>query len=348
MNTNNWVLPLLHWYEHTKRDLPWRQTKDPYRIWVSEIMLQQTRVETVIPYYERFLHTFPTVHDLAQSPLDQVLKAWEGLGYYSRAKNLHKAAQQIVQDYKGDFPQSYEALRRLPGVGDYTVGALLSIAFNQPYPAIDGNVLRVLSRVYCINEEISSLAVKKKMYQILKSLYPAGESSNFTQALMELGALVCIATSPRCHSCPITPFCIAQKKKMQSDLPIKKKGAKKKAIARSLALIQEENKVLLHQRPLEGLLGGLWEFPGIDGDSDSDRFFQEHGFKILWGAPSMTVRHEFTHLIWDMTLYKAQKVEPLSPLTERWHWFTVEELSEITIPSAFRKIVQSLKNENGL
>jgi A/G-specific adenine glycosylase len=257
--------PLLEWYRRSKRRLPWRETKDPYAIWISEVMLQQTRVETVIPYYQRFMEKFPTVEALAGAPEEEVLKAWEGLGYYSRARNLQAAVREVHERYGGVVPAEPEAIASLKGVGPYTAGAILSIAYNRPEPAVDGNVMRVLSRFFLIEEDIAKGKTRKFIEDLARRLIPAGEAGDFNQALMELGATVCTPRSPHCLTCPVLRDCAARLAGREESLPVKTKAKPPRPERRVAALIYGagdwRGRFLIRQRPAEGLLARMWELP---------------------------------------------------------------------------------------
>lgn len=261
---------LLTWYRRAKRDLPWRRTRDPYRIWVSEIMLQQTRVETVIPYYERFLRHFPTVRRLASASLGDVLKRWEGLGYYSRARNLHLAAQHIVGALRGQIPRTAEGWRRLPGVGRYTAAAIASIAFNEPVPALDGNIRRVLARLYAVREALGAPETEARLWREAQALLAPRAAGDFNQAMMELGATVCLPRTPRCEACPLAEACRAAMQGIAAALPAKRR--RQRAPVRRFAVVaaRRGTRLLVARRPPRGLLGGLWGLPTAaltDGES---------------------------------------------------------------------------------
>lgn len=260
-------MPLLEWYRRVRRDLPWRRSRDPYRIWISEIMLQQTRVETVIPYYNRFMELFPTVDKLADAPEEQVLKAWEGLGYYSRARNLQTAAREIVERHGGMMPDTPEGVRGLRGIGPYTAGAVLSIAFNKPEPAVDGNVMRVLSRYFELEEDIAKPSTRIGIEKLAKSLIPEGTAGDFNQALMELGATVCTPKAAHCLPCPVMEFCGARLAGRVEELPVKAKAKPPRPERRAVALIEgtgeNAGRILVRQRPEGGLLARLWELPHV-------------------------------------------------------------------------------------
>lgn len=262
---------LLDWYDVNKRDLPWRRSRDPYHIWVSEIMLQQTRVDTVIPYFHRFIERFPTIEALADAPEDDVLKCWEGLGYYSRARNLQSAARQITEQYGGVMPSGKEEVAGLKGVGPYTAGAIRSIAFNIPAAAVDGNVMRVLSRYFLIEDDIMKIKTRTRMEELVLTLVPEGRASDFTQALMELGALICTPKSPKCLVCPVMEHCAGRLEGKEESLPVKTKAKPPRPEHRLAAIVEgtgvHEGKILIRKRPVSGLLAGMWELPHIEVSS---------------------------------------------------------------------------------
>ncbi|GIP34744.1 A/G-specific adenine glycosylase [Paenibacillus sp. J2TS4] len=259
---------LLEWYGRSKRDLPWRRTKNPYYIWVSEVMLQQTRVDTVIPYYHRFLEKFPDVEALASAPEEEVLKAWEGLGYYSRARNLQSAVREVHERYGGVVPDQKEEISSLKGVGPYTAGAVLSIAYNRPEPAVDGNVMRVLSRYFLIKDDIAKGSTRVKMERLARELIPEGRAGDFNQALMELGATVCTPRSPHCLTCPVMERCRGRLEGQAEELPVKAKAKPPRVEPRAVALIagdgEHAGKLLIRRRPRQGLLANMWELPHIE------------------------------------------------------------------------------------
>ncbi len=303
---------LLSWYRANKRAMPWRETRDPYAIWISEAMLQQTRVETVIPYWERFLSRFPDVHTLATADLDDVLGVWAGLGYYSRARNLQAAARVIDQDYGGKLPDDAETLQTLPGIGRYTAGAVASIAFDRPEPVLDGNVKRVLARLLGIREDIGQPAIVERLWEEAGALARGPHPGDLNQALMELGATVCTPRTPRCESCPVSQFCDAWAKGDAESLPIKarKKAARKvEAVA---ALVVRRGKALAVRRPTRGLLGGLWDLPGGDlaaGETPRaglTRALRDRtGLEISRASAIGTVEHAFTHRKLTLHVYRA-------------------------------------------
>ncbi|MEX2461144.1 MAG: A/G-specific adenine glycosylase [Paenibacillaceae bacterium] len=256
---------LLHWYERSKRDLPWRRSKNPYYIWVSEIMLQQTRVDTVIPYFQRFIEKFPTVAALASAPESEVLKAWEGLGYYSRARNLQSAVREVHEQYNGVVPSDKSEISGLKGVGPYTAGAILSIAYNQPEPAVDGNVMRVLSRYFALEDDIAKASTRVKIEHLAQELIPAGEAGAFNQALMELGATICTPRAPHCLTCPVQVHCAGRLAGIAESLPVKTKAKPPRLERRAVALVvgsgAHAGQLLIRQRPQDGLLARMWELP---------------------------------------------------------------------------------------
>ncbi len=299
-----WVNELLRWYDRAKRDLPWRRTNDPYTVWISEIMLQQTRVEAVIAYYKRFLALFPDVHALADAPQEDVLKAWEGLGYYSRARNLHEAAKIVSHSMQGKFPSSYEELRKLPGIGEYTAGAIASISFGEPVPAIDGNVKRVISRLSGIRENINRPAVLRAMRTQLIHAIPEGKANPFNQALMELGATVCIPRAPRCEICQLTDYCYAY---LAGDAPLLPVIDRKKPpveITVAVCLMTYQNTILIFKRS-ERLLQGLYVFGLVEHIETPDAahsYWAERGLSLQYTANMGDAKHIFTHRVWNMTL----------------------------------------------
>ncbi|MCR2806117.1 A/G-specific adenine glycosylase [Paenibacillus soyae] len=320
---------LLAWYRRGNRDLPWRRNKDPYRIWVSEIMLQQTRVETVIPYYERFMAQFPTVQALADAPEEEVLKCWEGLGYYSRARNLQAGARMVVQLYGGIIPDDKEAVAGLKGVGPYTAGAIMSIAFNRPEPAVDGNVMRVLSRFFCLEDDIAKPKTRVGIEKLAASLIPEGAAGDFNQALMELGALVCTPKSPSCLPCPVMEHCEARLQGRELELPVKTKAKPPRPEYRLAAIVRgsgaNEGKILVRQRPESGLLAQMWELPHVlAGDAAGDWYREdapkeraelaEAITRALEDEAGLLIRptgwladeeHVFSHIHWHMRVYEA-------------------------------------------
>ncbi len=336
--------PLLSWYRENRRDLPWRKDRDAYRIWISEIMLQQTRVDAATSYYLRFLEHFPTVGALAAAPEVEVLKCWEGLGYYSRARNLKKAAEIVADRYGGVLPRTWEELRALPGIGDYTAGAIASIAGDEPVPAVDGNVLRVISRVLGSREDIAKPAAKRKLgdllTEVLRELKGRGESpGDFNQALMETGALVCLPNGgPLCAGCPFGAYCIAREKGLTGEIPVKTSPKKRKTGEITVLLLEYGDKIAIRKRKQDGLLASLYEFPNLAGK----RTWEE--IAKLFGPDAAVeklpdARHIFSHVEWEMCGYLV-RLSDISGLPEEAadgvffvEWERARE--KYPIPSAF-------------
>jgi len=303
---------LLDWYRANKRAMPWRETRDPYAIWISEAMLQQTRVETVIPYWQRFLGLFPDVHALATADSDAVLGAWAGLGYYSRARNLQAAARQIDERHGGRLPDDVETLQTLPGIGRYTAGAVASIAFDRPEPVLDGNVKRVLTRLLGIREDIGQPEVVERLWKEAGTLVQGPHPGDLNQALMELGATICTARTPRCADCPVSQFCDARAVGDAKSLPIKARKKAARRVEAVAALVLRRGKALAVRRPSRGLLGGLWDLPGGDlapGEvprAGLTRALRERtGLEITRAFASGTVEHVFTHRRLTLHVYRA-------------------------------------------
>lgn len=343
---------LLTWYHHNRRNLPWRGETDPYRIWVSEVMLQQTQVTTVIPYYQRFLERFPTLADLAATPLSEVLKAWEGLGYYARARNLHRAAVEIVTKYGGQFPRTYAELRHLPGFGDYTAGAVASIAFSEVVPAMDGNVKRVLARLLALQEEVTRGSAARQLQDFAAALVDPQAPGDWTQALMELGALVCLPHNPKCLLCPVNELCRARQQGLERVIPVK---PVKKALPHfdvTAAVIRQDGRVLIAQRPPEGMLGGLWEFPGgkqEPGESLPEclqrEIREELGVEIAVETPLVTVKHGYTHFKITLHAFICRLLagQPQTLGVADWRWVTLDELDTFAFPRTDQKIIAALR-----
>lgn len=328
-STNNkqyFSMELLGWYEINKRDLPWRRHRDPYLIWISEIMLQQTRVDTVIPYFQRFIERFPTVKDLAEAPEEDVLKCWEGLGYYSRARNLQAAARQVMELHDGEIPANKADVAALKGVGPYTTGAILSIAFDQPEPAVDGNVMRVLSRYFLIREDIMKTGTRTLMEELAKELIPRGRAADFNQALMELGALVCTPKSPHCLVCPVMAQCAARLEGVEETLPVKSKAKPPRPEYRLVALVEGDGehagRVLVRRRPDAGLLARMWELPhvpaaagagegaGLPDGPAMDRLAAALGVAGVAAMPAeafMDAEHTFSHIHWSLRVFRFRE-----------------------------------------
>ena len=334
---------LLDWYRQNRRDLPWRHTRDPYPVLVSEIMLQQTRAETVKPYFHRFMATLPTVEALANADEPTLLKLWEGLGYYSRVRNLQKAARAVMENHGGVIPADFDALLKLPGVGRYTAGAVASIAFDIPVPAVDGNVLRVLARLTGDDTDILSPAAKKTAEATLAPLVPSDAAGDFTQSLIELGALVCTPGEPKCGDCPLHLLCEAKREGKERELPVRLSKTKRRIEARTVLVIRCESgdgttRIALRKRPAEGLLGGLYEFPCMEGHAtpqEAGKHLADLGLAVTSLTPLPAAKHLFSHIEWRMIGY-AVEVETVPPTVEDWFFVPVAQLDDTyAIPSAY-------------
>lgn len=342
---------LISWFKEEQRDLPWRKDQDPYKVWVSEIMLQQTRVDTVIPYFNRFLEWFPTIQTLAEAEEEKVLKAWEGLGYYSRVRNLHSAAKEVSEKYNGKVPDTPENISELKGVGPYTAGAILSIAYGIPEPAVDGNVMRVLSRILSIWADIAKPSSRKIFESAVRELISHSDPSAFNQALMELGALICTPTSPSCLLCPVREHCTAFHEGVQEELPKKSKKTKQKNVQlAAIIALNKEGKCLIHKRSNQGLLANLWEFPNVEITLPIQKekvqlqnlFQQTFNMEIKIGKFLGEIDHVFSHLVWNIQVYPAEIIN-IPPESEDWKLVSFEEMEQYPFPVSHRKIEQLYK-----
>lgn len=337
---------LVPWYEREKRLLPFRENTDPYRVWVSEIMLQQTRVEAAMGHYERFMQELPSVKDLAEVSDERLMKLWEGLGYYSRARNLKKTAQLICTRFGGEFPHDIETLKTLPGIGEYSAGAIASICFEQKTPAVDGNVLRVVTRLTNDETPIDSSLLKKQIYMSLKSVYPENHCGTFTQSLMELGAVVCTPKSPRCLICPLNEICLAKRAGAAAQLPVKKRREKKPDEAMTVFLLVCDGKVALQKRKEPGVLRGMWQFPNVAAHIAHDDVAQvlqkQYGVCVQALKEGPRFIHVFTHLRWDMHSYVV-KVKEQNGVHFSWVDFVRLEQA-YSLPSAFRRFLVYAQN----
>lgn len=333
---------LLPWYQSNKRQLPWREDKDPYHIWVSEIMLQQTRVEAVKGYYERFLKAVPSIKALAEADDALLHKLWEGLGYYSRVRNLKKAAQVIMEKHDCVFPREYSAVLALPGIGEYTAGAICSIAFDQPTPAVDGNVLRVTARLCNDTTPVDDPSFKKGVHDALTQIYPA-QAGEFTQALMELGATVCGPNrKPDCGSCPCKGFCRGYLNGTAEGLPIKLPKKERRREERTVFILSCDGRYALEKRPNKGLLAGLWQFPNVEGKLDIKAALEkveEIGLKPKEIKRQVEKKHIFTHMEWNMCGVYIEATEPGGSFI----WLTAQQINEIAaLPTAFRQFWEEI------
>ncbi len=353
MNTEI-VNRLCHFYRVRKRDLPWRRTTDPYRIWLSEIMLQQTRVEAVKDYYAAFLRELPDIRALADCPDDRLMKLWEGLGYYSRARNLKKAAQMILHDFDGQFPSAYEEILSLPGVGEYTAGAVASIAFGRRVPAVDGNVLRVMARLYNSEENILEPAYKKKVREeLLAAVQTADVPGDFNQALIELGAIVCVPNgAPHCEECPLQDDCLAYREQTTDHIPVRIKKQKKRIEQRTILLVRDGEETAVGKRPDTGLLAGLYEFPSLPGHVSEEEAVKEveaHNMTALRIRPLPPAKHLFSHVTWEMSGYEIRVFRGGQQTSESdWIFAENEEIqSRYALPSAFSAYARLLTLKTG-
>lgn len=343
---------LIDWYLNNHRSLPWRKTEDPYRIWVSEAMLQQTQVSTVLPYYRKFLQKFPTIKHLARAESHDVLKVWEGLGYYARARNLHRAAGNVQQQYQGVIPNTWNQFRKLPGVGDYIAAAVLSIAFGLPYAVVDGNVKRVLARLQCITAPLNNSTSTKRFKETAEALKDTQMPGTYNQALMELGAIICKPKHPLCDRCPVQRFCLAYQTKTVAEYPNKKAARQTPQYHIAIGVVFKNGRVLITQRKPDGLLGGLWEFPGgkiKKGESAESACVREIKEEVSLQVAVIDylaqVKHAYTHFKITMEIfccnYKSGRVKRNGPVAHRW--IKLDEIDQYALPRANHKFLPKLK-----
>ncbi len=347
---------LLDWYQLNARELPWRGHPDPYAVWVSEIMLQQTRVETVIPYFRRWMEQFPTITELAEASLHEVLAAWEGLGYYSRARNLQRAAQMVVREYGGELPDNAIDLRRLPGIGRYTAGAIASIAFGLDEPALDGNIRRVLARLFDVSEPARSPAGEKRLWDLAAANLPAGQASDYNQALMDLGATMCTPRAPQCSACPLRDICQSAALGIQEQRPVLAAKSPIPHYTVTAGVIRRQGRVLITQRPPQGLLGGMWEFPGgkINPGEDMEsclkrEICEELGVEIHVGESLGTYRHAYTHFRVTLFAFCCQLNDGNLPRALQVHdlrWVEPSELNSYPMGKIDRQIATKILEHN--
>ena len=367
----------IQWYEQEKRNLPWRYNRDPYRIWISEIMLQQTRVDTVIDYFYRFMEWFPTIEELATAPEEKLLKAWEGLGYYSRARNIQAAAKQIMSEFDGKMPQTPEEISSLKGIGPYTTGAIASIAFGLPEPAVDGNVMRVVSRLFCIEADIAKASSRKIFDEAMRKIIDETYPGEFNQAMMDLGSAICTPTSPKCEACPIQAFCLANKRGIQTSFPVKTKKAKPKNVYYiSAALQNHSGAYYFEERDSQKLLANMWTFPMVEVTQEEyerlkkeweakqevdlfDDLVAEDGKELpfekqelfIWQTRHLgEVTHVFSHLKWHVLLFYGRATEEAEQeFTENKtsKWLKPAAFDSVVFPKVQMKLVEQLeKNRN--
>ena len=345
---------LLRWYARHQRDLPWRGVDDPWAVWVSEIMLQQTQVATIRERFGPFMARFPTVRSLAAADLDGVLKAWEGLGYYGRARNLHRAAQEVVATLDGKIPETGAELSKLAGIGPYTAGAIASIAFGADEPVLDGNVTRVLCRLFHVTSDAKAAGTIKRLWSLARELTPAGKASFFNQALMDLGATVCTPRAPGCLVCPVRKVCRAYDRGDQETLPRKPKRKKTPHWDVAVAVVQKGARFLIARRPEEGLLGGLWEFPG--GKREGEETLEDCAIRELREEVNVraevvrhlvTVNHAYTHFRVTLHAYLCRHVSgrPKAIACTAWKWVSLDELDRYAFPAGTHKILRALRGQ---
>lgn len=344
---------LVDWYLDVKREMPWRKTDDPYRIWVAEVMLQQTRVDQARPYYERFVEAFPTVEELADAELDEVLNLWEGLGYYSRARYLHRAAQKVVDEFDGQVPDTYDAIRELPGIGPYTAAAVLSIAFGKPHGVLDGNVTRVLTRAFTVEDDATKSATKRQLQALADTLIDPDRPGAFNQAMMELGATLCTPRSPTCSECPIQPGCQAYAEDTQENYPVMPENKPVPHHDIAVALIfNDAGELLIQRRPEDAMLGGLWEFPG--GKQEDDEALaetcrrecrEELGVEVEIDGAFYTLSHAYSHFKITLHAFRCRIAEgtPTPRMDQPLRWASVEELDDYAFPRANRQLIEELE-----
>jgi len=330
---------LPEWYSRSSRDLPWRKDRDPYHVWVSEVMLQQTRVEAVKFYYQRFLDALPTVYDLAKCPDDVLNKLWEGLGYYSRVRNMKKAAQIVTEQYNGVFPCTHPEVLALPGIGAYIAGAICSICFGLKTPAVDGNVLRVVTRYAADFQDITKPQTKQKIQTALEAVYPE-DAGTFTQALMELGATVCVPNGiPRCEVCPLKDSCLSVSDMLWQQIPVKTPKSAKKQVQMTFFVLQSDDRIAVRKRPPKGLLADLWELPNVESallPENAVAWLEACGCEVKEIIGTKCGKHIFTHIRWDIQCYYVT----CSQTCDAWRWVSVEELeSDVALPTAFRQFL---------
>jgi A/G-specific adenine glycosylase len=355
ININAFQHDLISWFKEEQRDLPWRKDNDPYKVWVSEIMLQQTRVDTVIPYFNRFIEWFPTITALAEANEDKVLKAWEGLGYYGRVRNLHSAVKEVKEKYNGEVPNTPKEITELKGVGPYTAGAILSIAYGIPEPAVDGNVMRVLSRILSIWEDIAKPSARKVFEHAVRELITHEEPSEFNQALMELGALICTPTSPSCLLCPVQDHCNAFHEGVQNELPVKTKKNKPRDVQlAAVVLTDDDGKMFIHKRPPNGLLANLWEFPNVElhhpmqneRESLVDLFKQKLDLNIQLEKIIGQIEHVFSHLVWNIKVYTGRINSEFQMDSDEWKLVTFAEMDLYAFPVSSQKMFKLYLEKN--
>ena len=339
------VEPVVAWYRKHRRDLPWREHPDAYRVWVSEIMLQQTRVEAVKPYYERFLEAFPNAAALAEAEEDKLLKMWEGLGYYNRVRNMQKAAQQVMTEHNGRFPQSYDEILKLSGIGHYTAGAISSFAYGIAKPAVDGNVLRVVSRLLASDADIMKASTRAQMERLIEEVIPIDAAADFNQGLIEIGAIVCVPNGePKCEICPVAHLCKAKAQNIQMELPVKTKAKARRIEKRTVLIFRDNETVAIRKRPVKGLLAGLYELPNVEGHltrKEVIEYGKEIGLTPIRVKKLASAKHIFSHVEWHMIGYEVLVDELEKNCSEKMIFAGREEIDrKYSIPSAFEAYIE--------
>ncbi|MGB3543145.1 A/G-specific adenine glycosylase [Rubrivirga sp.] len=350
---------LPEWFDAARRPMPWRETdlegkRDPYRVWISEVMLQQTRVETATPYFLRFIDAFPTIEDVAQAPLDDVLKLWEGLGYYSRARNFHRAAQTVTSEHDGVVPSDRDAFRALPGVGPYTEAAVLSLAYGVPLAVLDGNVIRVLSRAFALEDDVRLGPTKKALQRLADDLLDTEQPGRWNESVMELGATICTPKSPACGHCPLAEICQARALGTPEAFPVKSKRAPVPHYTIAVGVIEDDDgRVLIQRRPEDAMLGGLWEFPGGKQeagepleDACARELREELSIEVAVGPPVARVEHAYSHFRITMHAFRCRILEgePTTETGQPWRWVTLDELEDYAFPRANRHVIDALRD----
>lgn len=340
---------VIAWYRKEGRKLPWRMTKSPYRIWVSEVMLQQTRVASAIPYYERFLNAFPTVKRLAEADLQEVLKQWEGMGYYARARNLHQSARMVMERYEGSIPDNMEDLLSLPGVGRSTAGAILSLAHGRRTPILDANIQRLLCRLSVVQGDPQKSHTKHLLWDLMERLLPEEQTRPFNQGLMDIGALFCLPRNPRCQNCPLSSLCLAFATGVQDRIPPLKKARPLPLRERGVAILWWKGDLLIHHRPSIGFLGGLWEFPGVHLDGAGSVFHllprmlkRECGLSIHLKGEIFSFLHEYTHFKEMIRVFSGDCQQGKNLFSEGFRWVQPEEIEQLPLSASHRRIAQEV------
>lgn len=353
---------LLNWWDQGHSDLPWRRSKDPYAIWIAEVMLQQTQIATVTPYFERWMARFPTVNAVVEAPLDDVLKVWEGLGYYSRARNLHAAAAIIMDMYDGHLPDSVSELMKLPGIGRYTAGAIASIAFGRPVPVLDGNIIRVLSRLTDLEEDVTRGDTRKELWQLASDIVPAEKAGDFNQALMELGQRVCVPSTPHCIGCPVSKLCLARARGTQYERPVRppRKHIPHYDVVAGViwrSQISADAKFLIARRPLDGMLGGLWEFPGGKVEASENyeealrrEIAEELAIDIRVGRYLTELKHAYTHFRITLFVFYAEHIKglPRHIGVSDHAWVSLSDLERYAFAATDLRIIDRIKSDLNL